>query len=628
VSPESPAWVRELELALPVYPQVLLVGNVRDQYLLPVEGAADPAPYDITGVIESVCRRHGYAGLARHDLIGRSLALLPIQDDLEYPPTVLAMAEADTRTPPPRSDRGEEAVPYLARLRELLVEVVRQRGPAIGLVFPYAARVGADPDDPTGASLFSVVEALGHTARPVPDRTGKRPVMPYNTVFWIAERQEQLPPAFPADSRRLRVIAVPDPPLDQRRSAARFALRRIAAAAPGGPPDAAEMAEAANVLASLTHGMHNVETLAIGRLAQHQGLPVHRLEDAARLYRVGVVDNPWAEAALLEKIKGGADYLNARVLGQPRAVRKTIEIFQRSATGLTGAQTSSSPNRPRGVLFLSGPTGVGKTELAKGIATLILGDDARPLRFDMSEFAEEHARDRLIGAPPGYVGHDAGGELTNAVRANPMSVLLFDEIDKAHPRLFDLFLQILEDGRLTDGRGATVYFTESVLVFTSNLGVTGKTPEGLPHRLSFRDEPAAVRDALRKAFDAFFDEAIKRPELRNRFGDNFIAMDFIQRETVPKILDKALAAVAERVLDRHGARLVVEDDAYEVLRLAAEFNLDHGGRGVLNAVEAALVNPLSAELFEVPAGPGEVIAVKDVVQEDDAWRIEVGRCRG
>jgi AAA domain (Cdc48 subfamily)/C-terminal, D2-small domain, of ClpB protein len=609
---ELPGWFREFELALTAYPQVLLVGNVRDRYLLPGPTPGEAEPYDLIGVIERICREQGYGALAVHDLVNQVLALWPIHSTvLDYPAEVQAVFEVDSATADPAW--------HVRRLRAALVGIVGQRGPAIGMVFPYAARMGAgDPDDPTGRNLFSVVEALGHSALPVP---GARPVNPYNTIVWISERQEQLPLEFPADSRRLRVIAIPEPPLDQRRLAARHALRRIT----GLVEDSAETSEVINTLASVTHGMHNVETFAIGRLAQHQGLPANRLDEAARLYRVGIVDNPWAETALLEKIKDGADYLNARVLGQPRAVRKTIEIFKRSATGLTGAQTSSSPNRPRGVLFLSGPTGVGKTELAKGIATLILGDDARPQRFDMSEFAEEHARDRLIGAPPGYVGHDSGGELTNAVRANPMSVLLFDEIDKAHPRLFDLFLQILEDGRLTDGRGATVYFTEAVLVFTSNLGVATRAADGTELRLSFRDEPGTVRTALRAAFDLFFDEGIRRPELRNRFGDNFIAMDFIQPETVPKILDKALESVTERIRERHDARLVIADEAYEVLRFAAEGNLEHGGRGVLNAVEAALVNPLSTLLFDAPATPGEVLTVLAVTPSDGVWDVKVDR---
>ena len=156
--------------------------------------------------------------------------------------------------------------------------------------------------------------------------------------------------------------------------------------------------------------------------------PTDQYAEAARLLRVGVTDDPWAADVLREKIRNAEDYLNQRVLGQQRAVAKTMDVLYRSAVGLNGAHLSSSPNRPRGVLFLAGPTGVGKTELAKGIASLVLGGDAQPLRFDMSEFRADEAHQRLIGAPPGYVGYDAGGELTNAVRANPVCILLFDEM--------------------------------------------------------------------------------------------------------------------------------------------------------------------------------------------------------
>jgi ATP-dependent Clp protease ATP-binding subunit ClpA len=259
---------------------------------------------------------------------------------------------------------------------------------------------------------------------------------------------------------------------------------------------------------------------------------------------------------------------------------------------------------------------------------MIFGTDSRPVRFDMSEFAQEHSRERLIGAPPGYVGHSAGGELTNAVRANPMSVLLFDEIDKADPRLYDLFLQILEDGRLTDGRGATVYFTECVLIFTSNLGVVARQPDGTERRLSREDAPEAVQKALRLAFDDFFDRKIGRPELRNRFGDSFIAMDFIQPDSVPAILGKALRSVTDRVAEVHGARLQVADAALDTLRLASITALGHGGRGVNNTVEAALVNPLATELFGAAPEQGESIVVDAIEPDGDLWRIKVSRCSG
>lgn len=654
-------------MALTVYPQILLTGNVRDQYLLPSDHATGCsetlAPYTLTEVIESVCVPRGFGALAFADQVNEQIAVLTLGATPEQIPEVVR--EFSARDARWRREGGddEDEPSVLDRLRDVMVGVVRHPGPPIGLIIPYAARLGSARAPVAGeaARLFATAEELGHTARPV---SGKTAVTPYNTVFWVVERQEDLPMEFAVGSRAVRVISVPPPPHDQRLAAARHVVGGLARyqAATGGPElDEAGTAAAAKALADSSHGMGSSEVMAIGRMALDRGLPVERLDEAARLYRIGVLDNPWATAALRERIADGERFLNGQVIGQPHAVRRTLEIFMRSAAGLNGAQSSSSPNRPRGTLFLSGPTGVGKTELAKGIAEMILGKDARPIRFDMSEFAEEHARDRLIGAPPGFVGHDAGGELTNAVRASPMSVLLFDEIDKANPRLFDLFLQILEDGRLTDGRGATVYFTECVLIFTSNLGVaatvvgedrrgraaegseqpedgrTGADPEqadrggsGRRRQLNRHDDPVVVRQALREAFDLFFNEQIKRPELRNRFGDNFIPMDFMQEKWVPKILDKAIASVAGRIREVHGAELTVGDDAWEVLRVEATRRLDHGGRGVLTAVESALVNPLAKEIFRTPPKRGERIEVSAVDGDGDGegYTVEVNRWPG
>ncbi|MFF9264100.1 AAA family ATPase [Streptomyces longwoodensis] len=686
-SAPAPAWIRELDMALTIYPQVLLTGNVRDVFLLSEDGdggltgaepGGRPMPYHLEDVIESVCRARGYGALARSGMVDdRVLAWRLTGDPFAFPPALRRMAEEDARAERERSGQGggtadradddrddeDDIEAGTARLREIMVGTVRHTGPAIGLIIPYTARLGSPRGPVTGeaARLLAAAEELGHTARPVRGGGG---VTPYNTVFWVVEKQEDLPLEFAIGSRALRVISVPEPPHDQRRAAGRFVVDRLARPRPGADgrtapaPSEDERVRAAEALARSSYGMGVGEILAVGRMASDQKLPLSRLDEAARLYRVGVMDNPWATRSVRENILHGEEYLNAQVIGQPHAVRRTVEIFMRSAAGLTGAQSSSSPSRPRGTLFLSGPTGVGKTELAKGVAKMILGEDARPIRFDMSEFAEEHARDRLIGAPPGFVGHSAGGELTNAVRAHPMSVLLFDEIDKAHPRLFDLFLQILEDGRLTDGQGATVHFTECVLIFTSNLGVSaeilrprsrraarpggegeGSGGEGeeetaeagdeqraqRPARLSRHDRPEDVREALRAAFDHFFNDTIGRPELRNRFGDSFVPMDFVQPASVPLILNKALASVTGRVREVHGAGLTVADDAWEVLRVQATARLDHGGRGVVTAVESALVNPLSRTLFHDPARPGEHIEVEAVDGQDDAFTLKVRR---
>ncbi|MEU9974526.1 AAA family ATPase [Streptomyces sp. NPDC051014] len=680
----APAWIRELDMALTVYPQILLTGNVRDVFLLAEDdeggvGAPEPGrpptPFTLEEVIESVCRSRGYGALARQSMVDdRVVAWRLTGDPFSLPPALRRMAEEDARADRERAARDAAARESadvdrddaddaddgdieagIARFREIMIGTVQHTGPAIGLIIPYTARLGSPRGPVAGeaARLLAAAEELGHTARPV---RGTGDVTPYNTIFWVVEKQEDLPLEFAIGSRALRVITVPEPPHDQRHAAGRFVVERLASRPPAedgdtgeaSPATEAEQRQATEALARSSYGMGVGEILAVGRMAADRGLPLSRLDEAARLYRVGVLDNPWATQAVRENILNGEDYLNAAVIGQPHAVRRTIEIFMRSAAGLTGAQSSSSPSRPRGTLFLSGPTGVGKTELAKGVAKMILGEDARPIRFDMSEFAEEHARDRLIGAPPGFVGHSAGGELTNAVRASPMSVLLFDEIDKAHPRLFDLFLQILEDGRLTDGQGATVHFTECVLIFTSNLGVSAevmrprsrrgaKSEQGEPDpeaeaaerqpRLSRHDRPEDVREALRAAFDTFFNDHIGRPELRNRFGDSFVAMDFIQPDSVAPILNKALGSVAGRVKEVHGAELTIRDDPWEVLRVEATRRLDHGGRGVVTAVESALVNPLSRELFHQPARPGEHIEIEAVDGQDEAYTLKVRRWR-
>ncbi|WP_405951609.1 AAA family ATPase [Streptomyces prunicolor] len=679
----APAWIRELDMALTVYPQILFTGNVRDVFLLPEDaedaegGVTAPrpgtraTPFQLEEVIESVCRTRGYGALARQSMVNdRVIAWRLTNDPFSLPPALRRMAEEDARADRERADRERaeqdrttagadqdddaddtDIEAGIARFREIMIGTVQHTGPAIGLIIPYTARLGSPRGPVAGeaARLLAAAEELGHTARPVRGTGG---VTPYNTIFWVVEKQEDLPLEFAIGSRALRVITVPEPPHDQRHAAGRFVVERLArrrTGQDGEPEDAvpateAEQRQATEALARSSYGMGVGEILSVGRMAADRGLPLSRLDEAARLYRVGVLDNPWATQAVRENILNGEDYLNAAVIGQPHAVRRTIEIFMRSAAGLTGAQSSSSPSRPRGTLFLSGPTGVGKTELAKGVAKMILGEDARPIRFDMSEFAEEHARDRLIGAPPGFVGHSAGGELTNAVRASPMSVLLFDEIDKAHPRLFDLFLQILEDGRLTDGQGATVHFTECVLIFTSNLGVSAEVmrprnrrgeksektdadPEEARRqsKLTRHDKPEDVREALRAAFDTFFNDHIGRPELRNRFGDSFVPMDFIQPESVPLILNKALASVTGRVREVHGAELTVADDPWEVLRVEASRRLDHGGRGVVTAVESALVNPLSRELFHEPARPGEHIEIETVDGRDEAYTLKVRR---
>jgi ATP-dependent Clp protease ATP-binding subunit ClpA len=218
------------------------------------------------------------------------------------------------------------------------------------------------------------------------------------------------------------------------------------------------------------------------------------------------------------------------------------------------------------VAFLAGPTGVGKTELAKTITSLLFGDESAYIRFDMSEFSAEHADQRLIGAPPGYVGYDVGGELTNAIREKPFSVVLFDEIEKAHPRILDKFLQILDDGVLTSGRGDRVYFSEALIVFTSNLGIYrhGEQGERVANVLS--GEPfEQVRSKVHSEIERHFKLVLNRPEILNRIGENIIVFDFIGVEVGAQIFESMIQPLSSARLPTAGHLVAIGEEA---LRLA------------------------------------------------------------
>ena len=253
---------------------------------------------------------------------------------------------------------------------------------------------------------------------------------------------------------RLRHIPIPKPDHIVRRSVVHGLMRSLPAG--DATPDALTKAEDAFVDAS--EGLLVIDLASIAQLAREEGLGAPDVGDAVRRYKVGVTEDPWRKIDRAQDQRGGR-FIQRRVKGQDHAVTHMLDIVKRAVTGV-GANPRGG--RPRGVVFLAGPTGVGKTELAKTITSLLFGDESAYIRFDMSEFSAEHADQRLIGAPPGYVGYDVGGELTNAIREKPFSVVLFDEIEKAHPRILDKFLQILDDGVLTSGRGDRVYFSEAL----------------------------------------------------------------------------------------------------------------------------------------------------------------------
>jgi ATP-dependent Clp protease ATP-binding subunit ClpA len=364
---------------------------------------------------------------------------------------------------------------------------------------------------------------------------------------------------------------------------------------------------AENALVDSTEGLLLVDLNAIAQLARSEEVDVARIGDAVRRYKVGVTDDQWRKIER-RTIQGGDAFVARRVLGQGPAITHMLDIVKRAATGVGGGKRGG---RPRGVAFLAGPTGVGKTELAKTVTELLFGDESAYIRFDMSEFSAEHADQRLIGAPPGYVGYDMGGELTNAVREKPFSVVLFDEIEKAHPRILDKFLQILDDGVLTSGRGDRVYFSEALIIFTSNLGIYTSDETGARTANVTPGQPyEEVRTRVRAAIDAHFKLVLNRPEILNRFGENIIVFDFIRPEIAMQIFDLMVDSILADAADG-GHEVSLAETAHETLRDLCTTDLANGGRGIRNKLEAHLVNPLARALFDRDGtGPACIVAIE------------------
>jgi len=298
----------------------------------------------------------------------------------------------------------------------------------------------------------------------------------------------------------------------------------------------------------------------------------------------------------VEKLVQMPERLKDRVVGQDEAVRLVSNAILRNRAGL------SDPNRPIGSFIFLGPTGVGKTELVRALAAYLFDDDKAMIRVDMSEYQERHAVSRMLGSPPGYVGYEEGGQLTEQVRRRPYSVVLFDEIEKAHPDVFNTLLQILDDGRLTDGQGRTVSFRNTVIVMTSNLG-TGMVEKNAIG-FSVHAKNAANDETRQRLLEALKHQF--RPEFLNRI-DDIIVFNALSREHLGKIVDIQLNAVA-RLLEERKLKLVVAPAAKD--RIISEgFDSQFGARPMRRAIQRLVQDPLALELLNGTFGPGDTVVV-------------------
>ncbi len=334
------------------------------------------------------------------------------------------------------------------------------------------------------------------------------------------------------------------------------------------------------------------------RLASHDGSPRLSKEEVDE-HDIAEVISRWSGVPVSRLLEGEVqkllhleEELHKRVIGQDEAVQAVAEAVVRSRSGL------SDPNRPIGSFIFLGPTGVGKTELARALAMFLFDDERAMIRIDMSEYQEKHTVARLLGAPPGYIGFEEGGQLTEAVRRRPYSVILFDEIEKAHPDVFNVFLQILDDGRLTDGQGRTVDFRNTIVIMTSNVGSHRILDyKGNPGGADYAIMRATVLDELRQHF---------RPEFLNRV-DELIVFHALSEDELGEIVQIQLDRVRKRLADR---RITLELAPAATRHLVKSgYDPVYGARPLKRAIQKEIETPLGRKILAGEVREGQSVQV-------------------
>jgi len=423
---------------------------------------------------------------------------------------------------------------------------------------------------------------------------------PANMVVLLTAKLGSIPPIYYQGNACVKDIVIPSPSRKERESFLQKECHKFNLLPVPYEVDKAGKhifdCRSFNDFIDATDGLSIRDLLQLAKLSMQHKTKLS-FENLLYLYRYGEQKSPWEELSK-DKLKDIVEILKERVKGQDGAVKKVAQVIIRAFTGLSGVQHNKKQCTPKGTLFFSGPTGVGKTELAKALAEFLFGDEEACVRFDMSEFNHEHSDQRLIGAPPGYVGYEEGGQLTNAVKKRPFAVLLFDEIEKAHHRILDKFLQILEDGRLTDGKGDTILFSETIIIFTSNIGASEVKLENAHG--GFRDFETIKNEFILKVKE-HITKKMKRPELLNRIGDNIVPFNFITGDDFLLEIAKAkLKPIREILKEKHAIIDLEFNDECEALKSVIErLDKSMGGRGVGNEIVQTLLDPLAGFLFKL-----------------------------
>ena len=612
----TPKWHKELLIFNKIKPFIILEGNILDQYIYPedTDYKSQGEISSIDGYLYAFFKNLGYKNVIFYNFI-KGFNCDCGDDPTKELDEFAALINAKTEAVPGRKDLTRIPASF-DDATTLTTRALCQELESTVVVMDFASRYIIGPNNMTypDVASFTRVQNMVQEAREVRGKDGNRLK---NSLLMLVNKVNDLPAWLFLNNPLAKTINIMPPGKEERQSyiSTKFKfffdddiyqedMKKYES-----PADRQELDKLMQKFVGLTEGFTYIDLQGLQKLCKNQRYRIPDFCGVVDLYRYGVKENPW-QSLKVSDIKNSEEKFRKRVKGQDLAIRKTLDVIKRAMTGMDGLQHASH-TKPKGILFFAGPTGTGKTETAKTLAENLFGDESKCIRFDMSEYSQSHSDQRLLGAPPGYVGYETGGQLTNAVKNNPFSILLFDEIEKAHPSIFDKFLQILEDGRMTDSQGNTVYFSETVIIFTSNLGIyvedeTGRTVPNVTPDDKYDD----VRQKVRSAIEEHFKTKLRRPEILNRIGENIVVFDFIRPDVAGLILKSVLDRIIFNLRQNKNIEVVISENAYGQLNALSLMNLSNGGRGIGNIVENYFINPLSRYLFD-----HEVLGDADVTVE-------------